>query len=97
VEVQKICGLLLQPPNGGKSGGEEESTSLTSRTIRHLMSIKERMLKDNRLLHGKSIMAGTRDGELSMLTKLLRLDPRDMTVNGASISIDHYSSDQDFQ
>jgi hypothetical protein len=55
------------------------------------------MLKDNKLLSGKSIMAGTRDGESFILTKHPRLDPRDMTANLDSISIDQCSSDLDFQ
>jgi hypothetical protein len=60
------------------------------------MSIKTRILKDNKLLSGRNIMDGTRDGELSMLTRPPRLDPRDMTVDLDSISIDHSSGDQDF-
>jgi hypothetical protein len=54
-------------------------------------------LKDKRLLFGKSIMAGTRDGESFILTKHPRLDQRDMTVNLDSISIDKCSSDLDSQ
>jgi hypothetical protein len=42
-------------------------------------------------------MAGIRDGQSSMLTKLLRLDQRDMTVNMDSTSIDHSTSDQECQ
>jgi hypothetical protein len=42
-------------------------------------------------------MAGTRDGQSSMLTKLQRLDQRDMTVNMDSISIEHSTSDQECQ
>jgi hypothetical protein len=97
VEVQRTCGLLLLPQIGGRSSGEEDNTSLTSITRRQLMSIKIKMLKDKRLLFTRSIMAGTRDGESFILTKLPRLDPRDMTVNLDSISIDQCSSDQDFQ
>jgi hypothetical protein len=97
VEVQRICGLLQLTLTGGRSSGEEESTSLTSITRRQLMSIKIRILKDNKLLSGRNIMAGTRDGESCMLTKHPRLDPRDMTVNMDSISIDHCSGDQDSQ
>jgi hypothetical protein len=97
VEVQKTCGLLQLTQIGGRSSGEEESTSLTSTIERQLMSIKTRMLKANKLLFTRSIMAGTRDGESFILTKLPRLDPRDTTVNLVSISIDQCSSDQDFQ
>jgi hypothetical protein len=97
VVVQRISGLLLQAHNGGRSSGEEVKTSLTSITRRYLMSSKTRMLKDKNVLSGRDTMAGTRDGELSMLIKLPRLDPRDMTVNMDSILIDQCSSDQDFQ
>jgi hypothetical protein len=41
------------------------------------MSIKERMLKDNKLLSGRDIMAGTKDGRSSMLTKQPRKEPQD--------------------
>jgi hypothetical protein len=34
--------------DGGKSSGEEENTSSICKTRRHLMSIKERILKDKR-------------------------------------------------
>jgi hypothetical protein len=61
------------------------------------MSIKARMKKVTRLLFGRNIMAGTRDGESFILTKLPRLDPRDTTVNLVSISIDQCSSDLDSQ
>jgi hypothetical protein len=97
VEVHKRFGLLQQPQIGGRSSGEEVKTSLTSITRRYSMFIKRRMLKDKNVLFIKDIMAGTKDGELSMLTKLPRLDQRDMTVNMDSTSIDHYSSDQDSQ
>jgi hypothetical protein len=55
------------------------------------------MLKDKKLLFIKDIMAGTKDGELFILTKLPRKEPRDMTENMDSTSIDHSTSDQDFQ
>jgi hypothetical protein len=97
VEVQKICGLLLQLQNGGKSGGEEDNTSLTSRTIRHLMSSKERMLKDKRSLLGKNTMDLTRDGELCMLTQQRKKEQADGIKNTDSISIDHSTSDQECQ
>jgi hypothetical protein len=97
VEVQRICGLHQQPPSGGRSGGDVDNTSLTSRTIRQLMSIKEKILKDNKSLLGRNIMDLTRDGELSMLTNIPRLEQVDMTENMDSISIEHSTSDQDFQ
>jgi hypothetical protein len=38
-----------------------------------------------------------RDGELSMLTKPRRFQPRASTLTSDSTSIDHSISDQDFQ
>jgi hypothetical protein len=61
------------------------------------MSFKERILKDKSVLCIKSIMDLIRDGKLSTLTKLPRRDPRDLTVNTDSTSIDHSTSDQDSQ
>jgi hypothetical protein len=59
------------------------------------MSSKERILKDKSVLCIKSIMDLIRDGKLSTLTKLPRRDPRDLTVNTDSTSIDHSTLDQD--
>jgi hypothetical protein len=55
------------------------------------------MLKDNKLSSGESTMAGTKDGELSMLTQLPRKELRVMTVSMDSISIDSCTSDQECQ
>jgi hypothetical protein len=94
---QRISGLPAPTHNGTRSSGEEESTSLTSITRRHLMFSKERMLKDKRLSSGRSTMDSTRDGELSTLTKLPRKDHLDMTVNTDSTSTELSTSDQDSQ
>jgi hypothetical protein len=61
------------------------------------MSIKERMLKDKKLLSGRSTMDSTRDGELSMLTKLPRKEHLDTIKNTDSTSTEHSTSDQDSQ
>jgi hypothetical protein len=42
--------------DGSKSSNTEVNTSLTSKTRRHLMSIKERIVKDKKLLFGTDIM-----------------------------------------
>jgi hypothetical protein len=55
--------------NGSKSSNTLDNTSSISKTERHLMSTKARMLKDNKLLSGRSTMDGTRDGELPILTE----------------------------
>jgi hypothetical protein len=45
-----------------------------------LISIKTRIKKDKRLLSGRDIMDGTKDGELSIKTNHQRLRVRDNTV-----------------
>jgi hypothetical protein len=56
-----------------------------------------KMLKVKRLLSGRDIMDGTRDGELSILTKHPRNKPRAITADSVSTLTDHSISDQDFQ
>jgi hypothetical protein len=68
-----------------------------SKTIRHLMSIKVRMLKDKKLLSGRSTMVSTRDGELSIQIKQPRKLQRDTIKTSDSTSIDSSTSDQDSQ
>jgi hypothetical protein len=55
------------------------------------------MLKDNKLLPGRNTTEPTRDGELSMLIQQRKKEQVDMIKNMDSISIDHSTSDQDFQ
>jgi hypothetical protein len=64
-------------PTGGRSSYTEVKTSLTSKTRRYSMSIKRKILKDKNVLFTEDTMAGTKDGESSMLTKLLRKELRD--------------------
>jgi hypothetical protein len=61
------------------------------------MSIKRRTLKDKRLLFIEDIMAGTRDGELFILTKQRKKLLKDMIESMDSTSIDHSTLDQDSQ
>jgi hypothetical protein len=75
----------------------KDNTSLTFKTRRHLMSIKERMLKDKKSLSTRNITELTRDGELFILIKLLRNQKPDIIQNSDSISTDHSTSDQDSQ
>jgi hypothetical protein len=84
-------------PIGGRSSGEEVKTSLTSTTRRLLMSTKTRILKDKRLLYGRDIMVGTKDGESSILTKQPRKEHQDSIKSMDCTSTDHSSSDPDFQ
>jgi hypothetical protein len=97
MEPRKKFKLPQLTPIGGRSSGEEENTSSISTTRSHLMSIKIMILKDNKLSSGRNTMAGIKDGELHMSTKLRKKLLRDMTVNTDSTSTEHCTSDQDFQ
>jgi len=61
------------------------------------MSSKIRTMKDKRLLFGRDIMDGIRDGELSILIKQRKKLLKDMIESMDSTSIEHSTSDQDFQ
>jgi hypothetical protein len=61
------------------------------------MFTKTRILKVKRLLYGRDTTAGIRDGELSILTNQPRRELLEWMDNMDSISIDHSSSDPDFQ
>jgi hypothetical protein len=81
--------------DGGRSSNMKDNTSSISTTRRQSMSIKERMLKDKRLLSGRDTMDSTKDGELSILTRRVRAQPRVTTENSDSTLEDHSTSDQD--
>jgi hypothetical protein len=83
--------------DGSRSSGTEETTSSISRTRRFLISIKEKTLKDKKLLSGTDITELTRDGQLSMLIRLERSKPRVTTEDSDSTSADHSTSDQECQ
>jgi hypothetical protein len=61
------------------------------------MFSKERMLKDKKLLSGRSTMDSTRDGELSTLIRQPRREDLDSIKNTDSTSTDCSTSDQDSQ
>jgi hypothetical protein len=82
---------------GGKSSSIEVKTSSTFRTERFLMLREAVIQKDKKFLSGTDTTEPTRDGESSILIKLERTEPRVTTTNGASISADHSTSDQDSQ
>jgi hypothetical protein len=79
-------GALLPTQDIGKSSDTLVNTSSISKTRRQLMSIKERIMKDKRLLFGRDTMDGIRDGELSMPIKPKRLRVRDIATNSDSTS-----------
>jgi hypothetical protein len=84
--VHKKFTLHQLTPTGGRSSCTEVKTSLTSKTRRYLMSIKRKILKDKNVLFIEDTMAGTRDGESSMLTKQPRKEPQDSIKSMDSIS-----------
>jgi hypothetical protein len=51
---------------GGRSSSIKENTSSTSKTIRQLMSMEEKMKKEEMLLFGTSMEELTRDGRSSI-------------------------------
>jgi hypothetical protein len=55
------------------------------------------MLRDKKLLFTVDTIDSTRDGELPILTNILRKKVRDGMENSDSTSTDHCSSDQDSQ
>jgi hypothetical protein len=57
------------------------------------------MLKDKNVLFTEDTMAGTKDGELLILTERTtrRKEPQDLIQNMDSTSIEHSSSDQECQ
>jgi hypothetical protein len=69
----------------------------TSKITRYSMSLETKIEKDKTFIFGRDMVVETRDGVLSILTKLLRKEVRDGTVNMDSISTDHSTSDQDSQ
>jgi hypothetical protein len=61
------------------------------------MSKEEKMPKAKTVLLGEDTVEETRDGLSPILTKQRKSQLRDIPPNGASISIDHSTLDQDFQ
>jgi hypothetical protein len=83
--------------SGGKHSPMKATTSSTSKTEKHLMFTETEMKKEERLLCGESTMVITRDGQSSILIKLLRKLLQDTAKNGVCGSAEHSISDQDFQ
>jgi hypothetical protein len=73
------------------------TNSSIGRTTRHLMSQEAEMLKVKKLSFGATTAKPTRNGTLSISIKTRASKVKDSTKNGASISTDHSTSDQDSQ
>jgi hypothetical protein len=90
-----ICKFGAQTEDGGKSSDGRKNTSSIPTTRRLLPS--PMMLKDKELLSQTEPMDLTKDSESFMLTKLVRVLPRDMIEAGDSMSTEHSTSDLDSQ
>jgi len=62
----KTCTSQAPTLTGGRSSSIKENTSSTSKTIRQLMSMEEKMKKEEMLLFGTSMEELTRDGRSSI-------------------------------
>jgi hypothetical protein len=95
--ILHTCKLLALTQIGGRSSSIKENTlSMVQNPTNQFKFTKTRILKDKRSFAQLRIMAGTRDGELSILIKLPRRELRAMIENTDSTSIDFSTSDQDF-
>ena len=74
-----------------------KNNSSTGQMAKHLMSMVERMKKEDKLSFGASIMELTRDGEYFILTKLKKFNPRDLTKTSDGTLTDHSTSNPDSQ
>jgi hypothetical protein len=83
--------LKSGPPtlNGGKSSSTEIPCLSTSRTEEYLMFQEVRILKVNHVFSGRNTVVRTKDGKLSILTKMLDHKRRELTRNSDSMSTDH--------
>jgi hypothetical protein len=86
MEEAARCKSTALTLTGGKYSLTLEKTSEIFKTRRFLMFLVEKILKDKLLLSGEDTTEPTKDGELSMLTKLPRFKVRDTARNMDSIS-----------
>jgi hypothetical protein len=75
----------------------KDNSSTTSKIRRYSMSLETKTEKDKTFMPGRDMVELTRDGELSILTKLERKERRDITLNMDSTLEEHSTSDQDSQ
>ena len=97
-ENPETCKCGAPTHNGGKSSLIEMNKSVTSNLPTNAsMSMEVKMQKDKLSFHGTNILELTRNGLLSILTKLIKDQPRVLTKTSDSISTDHSTSSQDCQ
>jgi hypothetical protein len=73
------------------------SISSIGKTVKHSMFTQERTKKEDKLLCGISTTVTTRNGKLSILTKLRKSKLKDFMKTMACTATDHSISDQDSQ
>jgi hypothetical protein len=73
------------------------TNSSTGRPARSLTLKEEKILKVKQLVSGVTIMVNTKNGMLSILTKLMLLQQRERTKTSDSTSTDHSTLDQECQ
>jgi hypothetical protein len=92
-----ICKYGTLTADGGRSSSTRTSNSSTSTTRRSSKSKETKMEKETQLEYTATTEATTKSGLLFTLIKLERLNRKDSTLNGASIEIDHSTSDPECQ
>jgi hypothetical protein len=97
LERPTTCKFGAPTLTGGKSSNTKDQASLTSKTTKHLMFLVEQIKKVKPLLYMESMVRSTKDGELFILTKLIRFKRRDLTKILDGMSTDHSTWSQDFQ
>jgi len=81
---------------GGKSSLTRMSTSSIGKTRNALMLVETKMRKEHQSLYTRDTMVTTKDGQLSILMKPRRSQPRDSAKISDSTSTDHSTWSQDF-
>ena len=90
----------VQIPNGGKCllGTVSLKTSVTSKKLADvLMLVEVKMKKQEQFKFGKEMVQLPRNGQLNILIKKRKNQPREWMKTSVSISIDHSSSYQECQ
>jgi hypothetical protein len=97
LEEPTICKSGAPTLDGSRSSSIQMKILSTGKMAEYLMLLEERTLKDKQLLPGKDTMEPTRDGRLSILTKLSQFQRKDSMQNLDSTSTDHSTLSLDFQ
>jgi hypothetical protein len=94
---RELCTSPQPTPDGGNSSNTKRDTLPMFMTRESLMLKAAKIWKVERLELGREMDPHIRDGVLSMLMKLRKLELRVSTMNGDSTSTDHSTLDQNSQ